>query len=235
MSRVWITFAFAGLAVVATVLAVREVRRDSGPVVELPDGQAHDFGEVPEGTVVRHEFPIINSGGDVLRLEEPQVGCGCTEAVLTSRQVEPGRTTWLKVAYRARRVKTRDTVTAFVRTDSPQTPGIVFTMTATVRFAVFWSPQTLSFYGVSGQVMAPKDIKFETKASPTMKVDILSASASFLKPRVIESDASGSAITVRVELAEDCPKGSYAEYISVRYTSGDLSDIVQIPVYVMLQ
>ena len=45
------------------------VKESSGPRVEINE-TTYDFGTVNEGSIVRHDFKIRNSGDEVLRIKE---------------------------------------------------------------------------------------------------------------------------------------------------------------------
>jgi len=60
-----------------------------------------DFGKIPQGKPVIHEFQIENSARDTLKLENVQASCGCTTPVWKKDPVAPGGNTKINVGYNA--------------------------------------------------------------------------------------------------------------------------------------
>jgi hypothetical protein len=60
-----------------------------------------DFGKIPQGKPVTHEFVLVNAGKDTLKLENVQASCGCTTPVWKKDPVTPGETTNINVGYNA--------------------------------------------------------------------------------------------------------------------------------------
>lgn len=62
---------------------------------------AFDFGKIQQGRPVTHEFELVNSGSDTLKLENVQASCGCTTPVWKKDPVLPGGSTKINVGYNA--------------------------------------------------------------------------------------------------------------------------------------
>ena len=60
-----------------------------------------DFGKIPQGRAVHHQFEITNTGKEPLKIENVQTSCGCTTPEWTRDPVTPGSTTTIKVGYNA--------------------------------------------------------------------------------------------------------------------------------------
>jgi len=44
-----------------------------GPVIEI-DAPTHDFGQVTEGEIVKHDFRVLNRGGTALEIKHVKPG-----------------------------------------------------------------------------------------------------------------------------------------------------------------
>ncbi|MDX2165927.1 MAG: DUF1573 domain-containing protein [Deltaproteobacteria bacterium] len=68
--------------------------RDSAPPAAPPHlafaATAHDFGRVPQGTAVEHEFPFVNDGGATLSITELRVACDAAAVLVGPGEVPPG-------------------------------------------------------------------------------------------------------------------------------------------------
>ncbi|HVP91984.1 MAG TPA: DUF1573 domain-containing protein [Terriglobales bacterium] len=58
---------------------------------------AHDFGKVKQGEVLTHEFEFRNDGTDALVVERVETTCGCTAALVSEKEVKPGKAGKIKV------------------------------------------------------------------------------------------------------------------------------------------
>ncbi len=58
-----------------------------------------DFGEIIEGETVEHEFAIKNNGEGKLVIERVRASCGCTAAMPTKKELEPGESAKIKVKF----------------------------------------------------------------------------------------------------------------------------------------
>lgn len=61
-----------------------------------------DFGKVPQGKPVTHEFSVTNTGKTAFKLDNVQASCGCTTPVWDREQViEPGASAKITVGFNA--------------------------------------------------------------------------------------------------------------------------------------
>lgn len=67
-----------------------------GPKLEVPESQ-FNFGKVTEGKVVDHIFSFVNNGNEKLTIKEVKTSCGCTAALLSKKELDPGEKGELKV------------------------------------------------------------------------------------------------------------------------------------------
>jgi len=59
-----------------------------------------NFGKIPQGKPVTHNFEVINTGKDSLRIVNVQASCGCTTPEWDREKVQaPGEKTMIKVGY----------------------------------------------------------------------------------------------------------------------------------------
>ncbi len=75
----------------ATVLKNAEDRaaNQEKPILKLEKKQ-HDFGEVEEGKVVSYNIKFSNLGSEKLKIERVKTSCGCTAALISDNEIEPG-------------------------------------------------------------------------------------------------------------------------------------------------
>lgn len=62
-------------------------------------GEVYDFGEVPEGTKVTHQFSFTNTGENPLKLTRVKASCGCTTPSFSEDPIAPGETGFIDVEF----------------------------------------------------------------------------------------------------------------------------------------
>jgi hypothetical protein len=62
---------------------------------------AFNFGKIPQGKPVFHEFKVRNMGKDSLRISNIQASCGCTTPEWDRAAIPPGAQSVIKVGYNA--------------------------------------------------------------------------------------------------------------------------------------
>jgi hypothetical protein len=62
---------------------------------------AFDFGTIPQGRPVMHNFEVVNNGSKPLIIENVEASCGCTTPEWSSEPVAPGAKTIIKVGFNA--------------------------------------------------------------------------------------------------------------------------------------
>lgn len=60
-----------------------------------------DFGKIPQGRPVTHNFEVINKGNKPLLIENVEASCGCTTPEWNQAPIAPGATSVIKVGFNA--------------------------------------------------------------------------------------------------------------------------------------
>jgi len=60
-----------------------------------------DFGKIPQGKPVYHNFEVSNTGTTSLKLDNVQASCGCTTPEWSREPIEAGKSAIIKVGYNA--------------------------------------------------------------------------------------------------------------------------------------
>lgn len=63
--------------------------------------ETYDFGKIPQGTPVSHEFTFTNTGSEPLIINKVESTCGCTVPEYTKTPVKPGETGKIKITFDA--------------------------------------------------------------------------------------------------------------------------------------
>jgi len=60
-----------------------------------------DFGQIPQGKPVTHDFEFTNTGDSAFALDNVQASCGCTTPLWNKDIIAPGETAKITVGYNA--------------------------------------------------------------------------------------------------------------------------------------
>jgi hypothetical protein len=89
-----------GVATGAAPATAVSVKAAPAPVISFP-ADKHEFGAVPQGTPVTHEFSFKNTGAVPLVLSNVSTECGCTTPEWPKEPIAPNATAKIKVIYNA--------------------------------------------------------------------------------------------------------------------------------------
>ena len=100
MKKILVLLVFAAFSYGIQAQGVVSAGNPKQEVLTLKETQ-FDFGQIQQGRPVIHEFEVINSGADSLKLENVQASCGCTTPVWKKDPVAPAAATKIQVGYNA--------------------------------------------------------------------------------------------------------------------------------------
>ncbi|WP_205514494.1 DUF1573 domain-containing protein [Longitalea arenae] len=92
--------AFAFVSKAQTSTGTTPAATKPAEVVQLKE-TSYDFGKIPQGRPVTHNFELVNIGKEPLMLENVQASCGCTTPEWSKEAIQPGATSVIKVGYNA--------------------------------------------------------------------------------------------------------------------------------------
>ena len=85
---------------VASALVAGAAIMAAGPNIEFVK-TTHDFGKIPQGKPVAHEFEFTNTGDEPLLLIKVKASCGCTTPSYPREPIAPGESAKIKAVYNA--------------------------------------------------------------------------------------------------------------------------------------
>jgi hypothetical protein len=92
-----------------------------GPNIDF-DASVHDFGQVNEGTVLKHVFTVKNTGTSPLVLTNVSTSCGCTAATLGKGEISSGGTGPIEVTFDTRGFQGTGSKTITVNSNDKRRP-----------------------------------------------------------------------------------------------------------------
>jgi hypothetical protein len=106
---------------------------ESGNIPKLffPETQ-HDFGQVKEGDKVDYTFKFMNNGSSNLIIKDVKTSCGCTAALLSEDNLNPGQEGTIKVELNTANRSGKMSRTVTIQSNDPNEPAKVLTISADI-------------------------------------------------------------------------------------------------------
>lgn len=92
--RVKLFLVFTALLTAGVIVLGGCSQKQRDPAADIPvisfNRMIYDFGKVKKGDIVSHEFKFTNTGSEKLVIGRIQTSCGCTAAMVSSKELLPG-------------------------------------------------------------------------------------------------------------------------------------------------
>jgi Protein of unknown function (DUF1573) len=118
------------LSITGNVVTESQVS-DRAPTIYFPETQ-HDFGKVNEGDKVDYTFSFANKGTSVLTIKDIKTSCGCTAALVSQDNINPGQEGTLKVELDTKNRSGKMSRTVTISSNDPKDPSKILTIYADV-------------------------------------------------------------------------------------------------------
>jgi len=185
-------------------------------------------GEIWEGDKASHTFSFTNTGNAVLHIKKVKTSCGCTAAVLSSKEIEPGQTGEIKATFNTRRYLGKQSKTIYVSSNDPRHSTVQLKLQATVKSAAHFSPRNLQFGEITRGEKASRVIKL-VPDSEAIRITELSVHPDLFQARVKEDEEPGlnqagekaakdpsRPVSIEVSIAPEAPIGRHNGTLTVR-------------------
>ena len=141
-----------------------------------------DFGTVPAGTVVEHDFVLENRGTAAARVEKVRSSCGCTAGQASAAEIPPAGTSTVHVRFdSAGRSGRQDRTVVITSTAAPTHSPLVCRLTGTVAAAPL-AP-------VAAATPAPKPEPIPTPTAPAVAVPATGSALASASERLLGNGA----------------------------------------------
>lgn len=197
---------------------------------------AKDFGSVPRGPTLVHEFKVKNNSNSDVHISNVRVSCGCVNATAAKSDLKPNEETSIIARMDSNRFSGSKSVTIYVTFDRPKYDEVRLQVMAYGRndFAVY--PESFQF----GQIKrgATPEIKVQVRfyGHPEVNISEVITESTFLKSSVTEIKRQGSEITFEAALkaTENIPVGKWYSDIWLKTNIAGAGNI-RVPVHVEVE
>jgi hypothetical protein len=194
-----------------------------------------DLGQGVPGEELSGEVLLKNGGGEVLRIEKLESGCGCAILNISEKEIAPGAQARLQVAVRIKEEGQHLQFPVHIHSNDPATPETIYTVRADAAAPLVRSyPAQVEFGEVPvGTTPAKRVTLLKPDGMPwpvSEPVTALSAHGlAQADPGCSAGDAGAEALTLDIRLRPDLSPGSFTDTISVQPAGS--APRLQIPVH----
>lgn len=193
----------------------------------------HDFGTVPRGVKVKHDFHMVNRLAESITILDLRPSCGCTSGRASARVVAPGQTAVIEAEMDTRNFVGPKATTLFVTlmTAGGREAEARLGVKANIRSDIVLNPGAVDFGTVSrGQTPTSMLTIDRINASGWRFVRMVSASRA-LDAQLVETSRDGGTVsyTLSVSLKPDAPTGLLRD--EIRIVSND-AETPSVPILV---
>jgi hypothetical protein len=179
-----------------------------------------DFGSIPKGAIVLHNFKLKNVGTDTLIINDVKPTCGCTTAPLSDSNVAPGNEARITATFNTKNFNGRVTKQIFVDSSDPIKPYLKLIFSATINnplLTIVPSPTEADFGSI--RIGAPSQLKITISNDDKNKADLAiveESAPSMVKPSLTKSSISPKGTTELVlDLLPQTKAGVITESITL--------------------
>jgi len=186
------------------------------PRLEL-SATAYDFGTLPQGSPVEHEFAFANRGGTDLRIIELRTACDCTATLAGAAVIAPGASglVRLRCATDAAHGAQRRTVTIY--SDDPLQRAAVLSVSGEVALDVAAEPAQVYLGSVPAGSAALRDVAL-LAGNTYVRFGAPFTDSAQLAIELLDA-ADGAPATLRIGTAASAAPGPFQTTVRVPTTS----------------
>jgi len=191
---------------------------------------SYDFGHMPQGASVVHEFIVKNIGKGVLNIVKVDPTCGCTTVPLKKAFLDPGDETGLRVEFKTGKYQGR--VNKRIKVISTDQANSLIELY--IRGIVGELPESIEMTGpavVFGTVeVLKRKVDFKCVALYDVKLSVLSVADDFISASFSRDELKPQEkATLTIELKKNPPLGDFKTSITIECV-GEKTERITIPI-----
>lgn len=195
-----------------------------------------DFGTVPQGAKVTHEFALKNTGDGELSIQRVAPACGCTAASVDGNSLAPGQQGRVRVELDTADFSGEKVKLVRLFTNDPENPSSTVTLKGVIEPNVSIEPMRAYFGELSRgarQGWEAKEILIKPRADAGISIDEVKSLSEFVSVDVLRKQADSW--RVRVSLNNAAPLGELRERLIVNLHDARGAFSLNIPVFAVVR
>lgn len=167
------------------------------------DVMEHDFGEITQGSVVKHTFKIRNTGDAPLEITA-RPSCGCVVPKYDN-VIAPGQEGSLEAQLSTAGFRGAQIKTIQITSNDPDNPSLTLRLTANIRTAIEVRPSETIQMRLSANAPTTQEVELIASTSEPLEIQQVNVPAPYAKAEVQKIDDKRAKIVITVQ--PDAPAG----------------------------
>jgi hypothetical protein len=198
--------------------------------------QGHDFGPVPRGGKVRHNFVMTNRLNEPITITNVRASCGCTTGRANASLVQPGQSAVVEAEMDTKNFVGPKATTLFVSliSASGREAEVSLAVSSNILSDVVLNPGSIDFGTVNRGQSPTQTLTIDRIGLPSWRVERMISASRVLNATLTETARHESTVsyTMKVSLRPDAPAGVVRD--EIRILTND-KETASIPVLVTAQ
>ncbi len=211
------------IAAVVTALSLSPLLAQQAPTIKFKETK-WNFGKTQQGKVLTHVFRFQNLGDATLIVRNVRTSCGCAAALISNREIQPGKSGEIKVTFNTKGYEGSQTKYIYVDSNDPKEPKAQLA----VQVAIDVPPRPrveLDNYSIDlGLILESEGIETQTRLSNPgereLSVEFSHKDAVFtIDGKAVPTPlkiAAGKEVTVDMKITPRRNVGLVREYVLLR-------------------
>ncbi len=189
----------------------------------------YNFGSINQGEKVEYIFTFTNTGKDVLVIESARPTCGCTAAILSSKEIAPGEEGKIQATFNSKNFLGRVSKTIFVKSNDPDEPTVKLKLAGRIESEVVVIPPRQLAFGLIDQGReAVARIQVKQGTSKQLKILRVETDLPFVTTKLISlpgNDRRNYEIEVKVN--PEAPAGRFIGNLKIHTNIATMPIVVE--------
>lgn len=198
--------------------------------------KGHDFGPVPRGGTVRHNFVLTNRLNETVTIANVRASCGCTTGKASASRVTPGQTAVIEAEMDTRNFVGPKSTTLYVSlfTTGGREAEVALGVSSTILSDIVLNPGTIDLGAVVRGQTPSQSLTIDRVGAPTWRATRMVSTSRVLTATLTETARNESTVSyaLTVALKPDAPAGVIRD--EIRIMTNDPETAV-IPILVTAQ
>jgi Protein of unknown function (DUF1573) len=195
--------------------------------------KSHDFGPMPRGALLVHQFQFTNKGKEPLLIVRVRATCTCLIATAPAQRIKPGETASINVQMDTRRFAGPKTETIYVNFKEPQVEEVALRIQANAREEFSMSSDKIAFGRIRVGTGAKTSVQATLAGDPKWEITEVKSESDYVSATAKLLRRAGNEVTFEIAatLRPDLPPGQWHTEIWLRTNNTDVAK-VRVPVSV---
>jgi hypothetical protein len=179
----------------------------------------HDFGMVPRGVIVKHDFRLVNRLAEPITILNLRPSCGCTSGRASTAQVAPGQTATIEAEMDTRNYVGLKATVLYVSllTASGRAAEVGLGVTSHILSDIVLNPGSIDFGAVARGRTQSQVLTIDRINGADWRVNRMVSASRAINAQLVETKRTGKSVSysLEVSLKPDAPAGRLRDEIRI--------------------